>query len=45
MATHQQILHNATSADLVSAGNVAFHQISIKNIKLEAELKGLRHVD
>jgi hypothetical protein len=38
-----QILQSATHADLISSGNGAFQKILITNIKLEAELKGLRY--
>jgi hypothetical protein len=44
--SHQmhQILQNASQADLVSSGNGAFQKLWITNIKLEAELKGLRYI-
>lgn len=40
----QQVLRNASQADLVSSGNPAFHKMWITNIKIEAELKGLRYI-
>lgn len=36
------ILQNASHADLTSSGNLAFHKLYIANIKLDAELKGLK---
>jgi hypothetical protein len=39
-----QILQCATQADLISSGNGAFQKLWIMNIKLEAELKGLRYI-
>jgi hypothetical protein len=42
--TRAQILQSATQIDLVSSGNATFQKIWITNIKLEAELKGLRYI-
>lgn len=44
MPSHHQILQNASQADLISSRNAAFHKVWITNIKIEAELKGLRYI-
>lgn len=44
MPSNRHILQNATHTDLVSSGNAVFHKICVTNIKLEAELKGLRYI-
>jgi len=44
MPSRSLILQNASHAELSSSGNVAFHKLYIANIKLEAELKGLKSV-
>lgn len=44
MPSHHQILQNASQADLVSSGNPAFQKLWVSNIKIEAELKGLRYI-